>query len=395
MSLLELLWAIWVNITESKVRVALTTLGIVVGSATIVAVMAIGMGGQASVDAQFKQMNVGTLSIMPSFGKDPTQKLTTKDLEAIRENVTGISVATISINSNATVAFGTDSGSAELVGATPEVVKINNITLAAGDFFTDDDNTNRAKVAVVGSQIVTLLFNGDNSTALNQQILVGGKRFKIVGVMNEAGDSGPGMSLDSSVIVPYKIAESQISGRRETPRISVLVTNYNDIDSVTSQLEELLQKNHPTAADSFTVRNAGSRILQAKNSAKTMTLLLLSVATVVLIVGGIGIMNVLFVSVRERTREIVILKAIGARRKDILSLFLIEAFIISTLGGIVGVGIGLASIPVLTMFGVTTASSFGSAVLALVFSMLTGTFFGYYPAARASLLKPIDALNYE
>lgn len=396
MSLKEILRAIFINIRENKFKVFLTTLGIIVGALTIVVVLAIRRGSQKSVEEQFKNLNVGTITIGQGFGKRTTEKLDSDLVEKIKEEVPEISKITMIINENATAIYDGQSTSVGVMGAYSDIKDINNLELEYGEFFTSENDENRDKVAVIGYGLAELFFPDDVSEAVGNSIIINGRRYKVVGVLKDMNDATVrGFSADEGVIIPYSVAEKNISGRFARPMILALAKDFDSVSSAIDGIEGVLQKVYKDSADDFMIMDAGSRLESAKASAKTLTLLLLSVATVVLIVGGIGIMNVLFVSVKERTKEIGILKAIGARRRDILLMFLLEAIIISAAGGIIGIVLGVFTMPLLKYFQINAYYTNFGYILAFAFSVTIGTFFGYYPAAKASTLKPIDALNYE
>ncbi|MFZ5965772.1 MAG: ABC transporter permease [Bacillota bacterium] len=397
MSFVEILRSIFINISGNKTKVFLTTLGIIVGSLTIVLVLAIGEGSQASVAEQFKSLNVGTIQIMPGFGRGPSPlKLSIDEMTAIQEEAPSIAKVSMVITDNQTVTYYNTSTSASVAGVMADIKEINNLELAYGEFINDDHNLDKEKVAVIGADVAALFFEEDVSAAIGEKITVGGKRYEVIGVLKELGDSSMrGLNPDEGVFVPYQVAEKYITGRMARPIIIALAKDIDYVSSAIDEINVILQKSFKDKSDQFMIIDAGSRLESAKASARTMTLMLFSVAAVVLIVGGIGIMNVLFVSVKERTKEIGILKAIGARRKDILLIFLLEAIIISGVGGVIGIISSMLIMPILSYFEVRAIPTLFTYTLAFTFSVGVGTFFGYYPAAKAAALKPIDALNYE
>ncbi|QZY54897.1 ABC transporter permease [Crassaminicella profunda] len=396
MSFVEILRSVLINIKGNKGKVFLTTLGIIVGSLTIVLVLAIGKGSQVSVEEQFKSLNVGTIQITTGFGSHGTEKLGTKELEVIKEEADSIKKVSMVIMSKGNISYYNMSTSGSIAGATEDLKEINNLTLAYGKFISDEENEDAKKVAVIGYDLAELFFEEDVSEALGEKIIISGKRYEVIGVLNKLGDSPMrGFSPDEGAFIPYKVAEKYITGKGARPSILALAKDIDYVESAIEEVNIILKKSFKDKSNKFRIIDAGSKLQSAKDSARTMTLMLFSVATVVLIVGGIGIMNVLFVSVKERTKEIGILKAIGAKRKDVLFIFLLEAMIISAAGGILGIVGSVFIMPIMSYFNVSVVPSLFGYTLAFLFSIGIGTFFGYYPAAKAATLKPIDALNYE
>lgn len=442
MKLTEIMRLVWINIIQNKGKMIMTSLGIIVGAATIVLVIAIGQGGQADVADQFKNLNAGAIeitsgstsmdgmnpdsmmSMMQQFRKEmdsgsnnrmsgnmggmmgggnsgtsnrmpfsTTEKLTQEDVDDISSLIPSIKqIALIQIGE--TDIFGgtiIEETQTETIVGVPEIYKdITNLSVEYGRFISDTDNDSMDYVCVIGNSLATELF-GYPMLAYNDYLEIDGKNYLIVGVLSSMGSVSSGVSPDDSIYIPYTVSQKYVLGNSVDPQISAVASEVEDVPDIISDINIILKENYPNA--SFTVTDAGSAMDAASKSADTLALLLLAVAIIVFIVGGIGIMNVLFVSVQERTPEIGILKAIGCSKKTILLEFLAEANIISLIGGIVGVGLSFALIPLVEFTGIRTEPSVTGAVLALSFAVFTGTAFGFYPAYKASKLVPIEALN--
>lgn len=387
------------NMAGNKVRVFLTSLGIIVGAFTIILVIGIGQGSQAEVSAQFGSLSAETIMVMPGMGGGPGERnaaietLDMDDLEAIRE-CPSVAGATIVINTMAEVSYYNTYYSCAAVGAREDYPEINRLNVEYGEFFSDDDGKLRNRVAVIGSELVDIFFDGDAASALGESITLNSKKYKVIGVLQYLGEARGMFSADESVLMPYEVAEKYAVGQRTRPAITAQAVDINSVAQAMEEIATVLDENHRNGSEAFSIRDAGSTLVAAQESAATMSNLLISVAAVVLVVAGIGIMNVLLVSVKERTREIGILKAIGARRRDILLQFLLEAVMISITGGCVAVILSIILIPFISLSDITILPSLQGYVIALAFCMITGTFFGYYPAAKAAALKPIEALRH-
>ncbi len=396
MSLIEIFRNVFINIWANKFRAFLTMLGIIVGSATILLVVAVGKGGQKSVEEQFARLNVGTLYIMSNPVQTGGQVLNSKDVEAILEKVSSVKEASISISGKVQAGYYDTSYQASVVGVMEGFKELNNLNLKKGIFINNEDDEQRRKAAVIGYDLAEILFGEEKDDAVGKLIIVNKRKYEVIGVLQRLGDSMQGLNMDESVLVPYTVAEKYILGKDVKPRIIALVSDNKYVKSATQEISDVVNQAHRIKnTDDFVVRDQGSRLAAAQDTARTMSILLISVATIVLIVGGIGIMNVLFVSVKERTREIGILKAIGAKKKDILLHFLLEAVLVSLVGGLMGIMLGSAIVPLTKYIDMETIPSALGIELAFIFSAATGTFFGYYPAAKAAELSPIEALSYE
>lgn len=392
----ELCKMVLINIWANRFRAFLTTLGITVGAATIILVVAVGKGGQASVAEQFAKLSVGTIFIMPSTSQGYKIPLSVRDVAAIKEKSSSVNKVSISVNGKASASYNDVTSQPSVLGAFPELQALYNLNIHRGKFFTDEDENKRNRVAVLGADLADELFGTGAPQAVGSVIKINRRNVEVVGVVSRMGDSSGGISIDSSAIMPYSVAEKYILGPDAQPRITALARDLKSVPSAIAEITAVLRDTHKIkGADDFMVRDAGSRLAAAQSTAGTMSVLLIIVAVIVLIVGGIGIMNVMFVSVKERTREIGILKAIGAKRKDILLQFLLEGMIISFAGGIIGACLGIAISPLTQYMSLKAIPSLSGILVSLAFSVVTGTFFGYYPAQKAAGLSPLEALRYE
>ena len=443
MSFTEILRLVWINIIGNRFKVLLTSLGIIVGSATIVIVIGIGQGGQQDVAEQFKNLNAGTITIsdnsgissggmgggmggmvfvaMPSGGGNSRgsggsmpsgmgsmppmggmmgqsqQRIerttfSETDLEEIAYFVPNIEELTLMATASTTVDGGTMDEEIEMnvVGATNDYFDITNLELMFGSFFDDYSNENLERVAVLGYQTAVDIFENIYD-AYDSTILINSKKYTVIGVLNQTGSTVSDVDLDSSIYIPINTAKKDVMGNSYSPNIIVIAQDVDEISTTIANIEQLLSEIYPNG--SFSVTDAGSQVTASQKSADTLSFMLIAIASIVFIVGGIGIMNVLFVTVKERTQEIGLLKALGSSKKDILLQFLLEANFISLFGGIVGILLSFALIPLISSFGTTIVKSAFNVVLALAFAVFTGTVFGFYPAWQAASLKPIEALN--
>ena len=443
MSFVEILRLVWINIIGNRFKVLLTSLGIIVGSATIVIVIGIGQGGQQDVAEQFKNLNAGTITIsdnsgissggmgggmggmvfvaMPSGGGNSRgsggsmpsgmgsmppmggmmgqsqQRIerttfSETDLEEIAYFVPNIEELTLMATASTTVDGGTMDEEIEMnvVGATNDYFDITNLELMFGSFFDDYSNENLERVAILGYQTAVDIFENIYD-AYDSTILINSKKYTVIGVLNQTGSTVSDVDLDSSIYIPINTAKKDVMGNSYSPNIIVIAEDVDEISTTIANIEQLLSEMYPNG--SFSVTDAGSQVTASQKSADTLSFMLIAIASIVFIVGGIGIMNVLFVTVKERTQEIGLLKALGSSKKDILLQFLLEANFISIFGGIVGILLSFALIPLISSFGTTIVQSAFNVVLALAFAVFTGTVFGFYPAWQAASLKPIEALN--
>ena len=395
MRLSEIFRLVWLNLSQNKFKVILTSIGIVAGSATIMMVLAIGTGGREEVAEQFKNLNAGAVDI--SYEENVVNEKVTlnyEDAENLMLFVPEISDATISYSATASVEGGElDTSSYYTVaGVLHNYGTISNLGMASGEFLTEENNQNKEKICILGSAVANAVF-GSAYNAYDNTLYIDDRAYVVGGVLSEMGSVASGISPDQTVFIPYETGIKYITGNDISPTITVIADDVEAVESVMADVESELKESYPNTA--FTISDAGSKMEAASASNETLTLLLISMAVIVFIVGGIGIMNVLFVTVKERTNEIGILKAIGCSRKEILLEFLLEAGCTSLVGGVLGVLLALAVTPVVELFSVRVELSVQGAVLSLLFGVITGSIFGFYPAYKASRLVPVVALNQE
>lgn len=464
MRLTELLRLVWTNLVQNKSKVILTSFGIVVGSATIMLVIAIGQGGQKEVAEQFKNLNAGAVDVtydasnamgregssrggyrgggsggfptggapgggaggfpgggaggfpgggfqgggfqgggfpgggFPGGGDDRINQeavsLTEEDMEDLEAFVPGLTDVTISFSTKADVEGGEldSSTSYTIAGVKSNYAQISNLDMVLGEFLSEANEEGKEKVCVLGYSAAREIF-GSVYDAYDGTVYIDGRPYLVNGVLEEMGSVASGISPDDAIFIPYETGIKYLTGTNVSPTITVIAEDVSQVEMIKSNMETVLADTYPNTE--FTISDAGSKMEAAEKSNETLTLLLIAMAVIVFIVGGIGIMNVLFVSVKERTNEIGILKAIGCSRRDILLEFVLEASCISLVGAILGVLCALGITPLIEQFSVRVELSVFGAVLSLAFGVITGTVFGFYPAYKASRLIPVVALNQE
>ncbi len=390
---------------RNPMRSGLTMLGIIIGVAAVIAMVAIGTGAKeqvASSIAQIGQNTVLVLSGAPSrggvrggWGSSPT--LTRQDYEAIRKEIPGVIRATPDVRKNAQVMAGNQNVNTTINGAGEDYVDIRAWDFVDGGNFSAADVKASTKVAVLGNTVATNLF-GDASP-VGQIVRIQNAPYTVVGLLKPKGMNMMGMDQDDMVLVPWSSAMVRLTGTDSFRSITVQVESADQVDRVMEDIAALLRQRHRIregAEDDFHVHSQQEIMEMATSTAKTMTLLLAAIAGVSLLVGGIGIMNIMLVSVTERTREIGVRMAVGARGSDILLQFLVEAVVLSVGGGLVGIGLGIGIAKIVSdKVGWNTLVSPDSVALAFAFSAVIGIFFGFYPARKAAGLDPIEALRYE
>ena len=394
----------------NRLRTALTTLGVVIGVAAVVTMMAIGTGAQARVAEQIRSLGSNLIIILSGsitsggvrLGSGSQLTITEDDARAIQREVPGVLVAAPAMRGAAQVVFGNTNWSTVLQGVTPEYFVAREWSAAAGRLLGAEDVDAASKVVLLGRTVADNLFGGTDP--LGQTIRIKKVPFIVVGVLARKGQSTQGEDQDDTVIVPLSTAKKKVLGvsaanARAVGGILVKVGDAARIKEAEQQTRDLLRQRHhlqPHEDDDFALRNLSEVLASQEAASHVLGLLLAAIASVSLVVGGIGIMNIMLVSVTERTREIGLRRAVGARRRDILSQFLMEAVFVALAGGLVGVVIGVAgSYVVGSMFGWPILITLPSILPAFLFAAAVGVFFGYYPARKASRLKPIEALRHE
>ncbi|HET7112794.1 MAG TPA: ABC transporter permease, partial [Pyrinomonadaceae bacterium] len=381
--------------------------GIIIGVSAVIAMVSIGQGASASVQAQIDSIGTNLLfvsagaqnvgGVRSGTGDTGTNTLTVDDLEAIKREVPSVSMVTPSVNTRAQLIAGNMNWNTSLQGVSEQYPDIRKWSIQSGVFFTDADVRTAARVIVIGQTLADTLYPG--SDAVGQTIRVSNLPFRVVGVMAPKGQDPQGRDQDDIAFAPYTTVQKKVLGRDRIQIAYVSAISQDATYTAQSQITELLRQRHKLTAsepDDFTVRNMTDIAEAANETSRTMTILLACIAGVSLLVGGIGIMNIMLVSVTERTREIGIRMAIGARSSAVRSQFLIESIVLSLTGGTVGIILGIAmSLAIPAMLGWPTLVSLAAILGSVVFSAAVGIFFGYYPARKAAALDPIEALRYE
>jgi putative ABC transport system permease protein len=397
------------SLSGNKLRSGLTVLGIVIGVAAVIAMLAVGQGAQESITGSISGIGTNLLFV---FRGDPgdnvrnPKPLTLGDADALRDQFTAPSIEAVApaLQGNGVVSFGGEQTSPQLFGVTPEYFLVRNLNLAEGEFITEEHMLGRASVVLIGSEVAEALF-GHADGVTGETIRIEGQPFRVIGVLETKGGGAFG-SEDNQVIVPFTTAQSRLIRRSTADRVDIIFVQAVSGDVVTQASEEIatiLRSRHrtPVGADDFTVFTQQDLLSTFQSITGILTVFLGGIAGISLLVGGIGIMNIMLVSVTERTREIGLRKALGARRRDILIQFLTESSLLSLIGGIIGIILGWLISFIVGQVAAANEAAFTPIVgtdailLATIFSAAVGLFFGIYPANRAASLEPVEALRYE
>ena len=385
----------------NKGRSILTTLGIIIGVASVIAIVALGEGASASVANKLAGLGTNLLTIQPGStqsggartGAGNAITLKAADADAIQQTIPNLTGVSPVVSGNSQLIVGNQNWSTRIQAVTPPYLSIENWTIAQGAAFTAQDNANSANVVILGDVVVQNLFPSGQSP-IGQSIRIRNVPFTVIGVL-----AAKGGDLDDTALIPFQTGQVRLFGSNNINQIVVQVADATQMTTATTDMTNLLRQRHrlgPSAASDFQIRNNNDIITRVSSVSDTMTMLLGGVAAVSLVVGGIGIMNIMLVSVTERTREIGIRLAIGARPRDVLAQFLVEAVLLSVLGGVIGILIGSGAALLLPVVaGWTTVLPWNAIVLSFGVSAAIGMFFGIYPARKASQLDPIVALRYE
>jgi putative ABC transport system permease protein len=392
------------SIRANKLRAALTMLGIVIGVGAVIAVVALGSGAQKAVEERIAALGTNVLTVYPGqsfFGgrsNDQRVSLTVDDSDALKRDLTLVSDVVPELSRNMTVEYSNANFNVSIIGTTPNFLPVKNFQILHGRMFTAGDDAARQRYAVLGNAIPDML-NVNAAALLGTTMNVGGQSFEVIGVLAKKGAAMSFMNPDEQVLIPLATAQYRLMGTDRIRQVSLKVKDGVPLEQGMVEIERILRREHkirPGGDNDFQIRNQQEFLATQQETTQVFGLLLASIAAVSLIVGGIGIMNIMLVSVTERTREIGVRRALGATKLNIMSQFLVEAVVLCLLGGIFGIIVGMASARAMSkLAGWNTLISPSSIAVAFAFSALVGLFFGLWPARRAANLNTIDALRYE
>ena len=406
MRLLNLFKIAFKAIILNTTRTLLTMLGIIIGVASVIAMLAIGEGSKESIRTTISAMGSNMITIQPGADNSgpargsggDVQTLTFANYEKIKAQADLISYITPVVNGNGQIINGSNNWPSSIYGVNPEYLDIKVVGLQSGSMFTDAEVKSASKVAVIGQTVVDNVFP-DGQEPVGQMIRFNNIPFKVIGVLEEKGENTFGQDQDDVVIAPYTTVQKRILAIDHLNQIIASAISEDDAPAAVTQVSEILRTEHKlldNEEDDFSVRSMEELISTFSSTSEMLTVLLVAVASISLLIGGIGIMNIMYVSVKERTKEIGLRMAVGAKGADILMQFLIEAILISITGGLLGVLLGLAATVFIEKFLLwPTSVALYSIVVSFAVCAVTGIFFGWYPARKASALDPITALRYE
>jgi putative ABC transport system permease protein len=392
-------------IRANKMRSMLTMLGIVIGIAAVITMVALGEGAQRSVQERLQALGTNVLSVRPGqqmFGgvdRGTGVRLTVGDAEALLRDPRAIKEVTPTMQRNQQIEFGGSNANAQVVGAWPSYFEINNQKAEIGRFFTTGENQGRRRLAVIGSRVGERL-NVETASLVGKTMLIRGIAFEVIAMAEEKGmGMGFGGSPDERIYIPLATAQFRVFGSDRVSEIQVQSHTTNQMQAAMAEIDKVLRREHriqPGEASDFTIRDQATLLSTFEETTRTFSFLLAGIAIISLIVGGIGIMNIMLVSVTERTREIGVRKALGARKRDIMLQFLIEALVLCVAGGVIGLALGVgAAVAMAKLAAWNTVVAPQAAVIAITFSAVIGVFFGLWPARRAAALDPIVSLRWE
>ena len=394
----------WASLIANKLRSLLTMLGIIIGVAAVIALVSIGNGVKQDIENSISSLGSNLLVVLPGAPRTPgarpsqgsMKSLKISDYEAIAK-LDGVKAASPMTNGSYVVIYQNKNWTTSVAGVNSNFQDVNNWTMTSGRFFSDKNVQNRERVAVVGQTVVKNLFADEDP--VGKEIRVKNIPFRVIGVLKSKGNGTMGNDQDDTVLIPYTTSMERVEGIDYLRRVYVVAKDDESIDRLQADIENLLRVRHnikDTNLDDFNIQNMKSIMETVAQTTGTFTLFLGAVAAISLVVGGIGIMNIMLVSVTERTREIGVRKALGATYSVIVTQFLIEAVVISLMGGFIGIAFGIGASKVIGMVsGMSTIVSVPTIIMSFAFSMAIGLIFGIYPARKAAKLNPIDALHYE
>ena len=394
----------WASLVANKLRSLLTMLGIIIGVAAVIALVSIGNGVKQDIEDSISSLGSNLLVVLPGAPRTPgarpsqgsMKSLKISDYEAIAK-LEGVKAASPMTNGSDVVIYQNKNWTTSVAGVNSNFQDVNNWTITSGRFFSDKNVQNRERVAVVGQTVVKNLFADEDP--VGKEIRVKNIPFRVIGVLKSKGNGTMGNDQDDTVLIPYTTSMERVEGIDYLRRVYVVAKDDEGIDRLQADIENLLRVRHnikDTNLDDFNIQNMKSIMETVAQTTGTFTLFLGAVAAISLVVGGIGIMNIMLVSVTERTREIGVRKALGATYSVIVTQFLIEAVVISLMGGFIGIAFGIGASKVIGMVsGMSTVVSVPTIIMSFAFSMAIGLIFGIYPARKAAKLNPIDALHYE